>query len=478
MSATYARWRRRSRVRVRHVMTRPDAARGKRNGGAAPLVRDAGDWKSELTVTRKGNNEFFAKTVGNIATILTHDKRWKGVFGYDERAEAVTFRQPPPFRSDYAGDDNRIPREIRDEDDTRIALWLERAWEIDASPNTVNQAVNMVARQQCYDEVRDYLDGLSWDGESRIDTWLRDYLGAEDDELTRAIAAKWLISAVARTYEPGCQADYMLIIEGEQGIRKSSALRALVPRDHWFADHVGPIGTKDAQQALQGLWILEFGELASMTKAESEQMKQFVTAKEDRYRASYGRRTVSHPRRCVFAGTTNDKTYLRDATGNRRYWPVRAMQADVEGIAAARDQLWAEAVARYQAGERWYLDERLERVAQEAQEARRQEDPWESRIRAWLEDRSYPADGGMAEDRTLGEIRHAEGVTPAEVLEHALEIPPGRHGQTEANRVARVMQRLGWARRQKRSRQGRREWRYAPSTDAVTSGTASDEGKW
>ena len=220
---------------------------------------------------------------------------------------------------------------------------------------TVSRSVGAVAREITVHPVRDHLGALAWDGVPRIETWACRYLGAEDTAFNRSVGALWLISAVARIFRPGVKADHMLVLEGPQGARKSTALKILAGED-WFTDELPDLGSKDAAMHMQGVWIIEIAELDAIGKAEVSRIKAFLTRTTDRFRPPYGRYTIEVPRQCVFAGTVNPDTYLRDETGNRRFWPVRCGTIDIDALARDRDQLWAEAVARFRAGAIWWLE--------------------------------------------------------------------------------------------------------------------------
>ena len=234
----------------------------------------------------------------------------------------------------------------------------------------------MVARDIMHHPVRERLNGLKWDGTARLDSWLTDYLGVEpatgyDAEKSQAhrytseVGLRWLISAVARVYQPGCKADHCLILEGPQGVGKSTAAATLALEDAWFADEIADLGTKDSAQDLRGKWIIELGELSALKRGEIERVKAFMSRKVDHYRPSYGRRSQDFPRQCVFIGITNADAYLGDETGGRRFWPVKVGKIDLEKLKADREQLWAEAVAAYRAGEKWWLDKATEALARE-----------------------------------------------------------------------------------------------------------------
>ncbi len=265
----------------------------------------------------------------------------------------------------------------------RAAEWLQRR-ELNVTPMTVSRSVGAVAREITVHPVRDHLGALAWDGVPRIETWVCRYLGAEDTAFNRSVGALWLISAVARIFRPGVKADHMLVLEGPQGARKSTALKILAGED-WFTDELPDLGSKDAAMHMQGVWIIEIAELDAIGKAEVSRIKAFLTRTTDRFRPPYGRYTIEVPRQCVFAGTVNPDTYLRDETGNRRFWPVRCGTIDIDALARDRDQLWAEAVARFRAGAIWWLDTpELIAAATAEQEKRYQADAWDALIDHWL----------------------------------------------------------------------------------------------
>lgn len=257
------------------------------------------------------------------------------------------------------------------------------------------------------------------------------HLGAEDKPLNRAFAALWMISAIARVMRPGCKADHMLILEGPQGARKSTALKVLAGED-WFTDELGELGSKDTALQMRGVWIIEIAELDSIGRAEVERIKSFLTRTIDRYRPPYGRYVVEVPRQCVFAGTVNPDTYLRDETGNRRFWPLRCGTIDVDAIRRDRDQLWAEAFHLFEQGVTWWLPPELKAAAEEEQEARYEVDPWEEVIRDWVSGRTKTYVKDIARD--------------------AVGIETSRRSRRDQNRITAILKRLGWVR-------GQKDWR-------------------
>jgi predicted P-loop ATPase len=265
-----------------------------------------------------------------------------------------------------------------------------------------------------------------WKGDKLLDTWAIDYLGAEDTPFVRAVSRRWMISAVARVMEPGCKADAMLVLEGAQGIGKSSVLAAL--GGEWFSDQLGgEIGSRDAKAGLVGKWIIEHSELAHLNRSAVERMKAFFTEQVDQYRPAYGRNEVEVPRQCVFAGTTNTSDYLRDETGNRRFWPVACKGPCLpDKVKEVRDQLWAEAVQAYRNGEVWWLqgDEIISK-AKEEQAARVQDDAWDEAIINWADTARDP-------------------FTVQEIITDALKKAVGDITRADEMRVSSILRRYGY----------------------------------
>ncbi|HXG90323.1 MAG TPA: virulence-associated E family protein [Vicinamibacterales bacterium] len=277
------------------------------------------------------------------------------------------------------------------DDAVRNRLWfeIERRCGFRSTTNYFDVFLQDVAHQQRFHPVRDYFDGLTWDGISRIDTWLTTYGGAADNPYTRAVGALLLLAAVKRIQHPGCKFDEMLVLESEQGRGKSTMLRTLCPNDDWFSDDL-PLNV-DAKQIIErtlGKWIIEASDLHGYKSADVEHLKSMLSRSVDGpVRLAYARMPTQRHRHFVVVGTTNSHVYLKDATGNRRFWPVRVQHFNIPGLRSVRDQLWAEAVKRVGAGESIRLDPALYSLAELQQERRRQIDPWEAK----LED-VYPRD--------------------------------------------------------------------------------------
>ncbi|GMA52657.1 hypothetical protein GCM10025857_40140 [Alicyclobacillus contaminans] len=284
--------------------------------------------------------------------------------------------------------------------------------------DVIQDALVQCAAKNGFNPVAAYLDSLEWDGVPRLDTLYVDYLGADDHPYTRAVARKAFTAAVARAMTPGCKFDYMTVVCGPQGIGKSTLFTKL-GRD-WFSDSIKTFEGKDAAELIQGVWIVEIGELEAFSKTDIKVVKQFLSKLDDQYRAAYARTTERHPRRCVFFGTTNDHEYLRDPTGNRRFWPVDAMMQEptksvfTDLTDEEIDQIWAEAVMRWRLGEPLFLSAELEEEAEKRRQVHMERDTLEGQIEAFLE-RPIPVDwqkwtlerrrlfwgGGIRDDITL-----------------------------------------------------------------------------
>lgn len=317
-------------------------------------------------------------------------------------------------------------------------MALERRGLETVGKELVADAAHAVARQCAYHPIRDQLNALAWDGAGRLDTWLVRHAGAEESPYVRTVGRKFLIAMVARVMKPGCKQDHTLVLSGRQGQNKSTACRVLAGGEY-FSDTLPSIrGDKtDAIRHLQGKWLVELAELAPSRKSESEDLKAFLSGAVDRVRLPYAKFDQAFPRQCVFVGTTNEDQFLRDATGGRRFWPVTVARViDIEALTAERDQLFAEAVAAFKAGEPWWLDRDFEAEhAAPVQAAAYVSDSWADDVSRWLE--------GTV-DEFGGEAAPREEVTVSEVLSGALGILPGRHTPADQMRAGNVLKELGW----------------------------------
>jgi hypothetical protein len=315
------------------------------------------------------------RTMYNMNLVFSEHPDWKDALRYNEREMFIYLMPENPVIPKL-----KKPQLIRDCDFSMAYMWLEQNYPTIAEEGKCKRALVAAAEiHNSYDPLKDYFQALEWDGEARLDTWLYDYAGCEDTQYVQAVGAKFLISAVARTYRPGCKADAMLILRGDQGIGKSTVLKELASEE-FFTDHLSSMTEKDARLELQGPLIIEIAELDSLKKSENSSAKSFIATTHDRFRAPYSAVVMKVARRCVFAASTNEDKFLKDSTGGRRFWPVLCTRTDREGVRAARDQLWAEAVHRYKNGEQWWLTDNQETLAKKQQFDHTVSDPWETKV--------------------------------------------------------------------------------------------------
>ena len=342
-------------------------------------------WRELLKMNPKSGMPL--PTIDNVWIILENDPRLRGKFAMNAFAGRGEVLAPLPWS------ESAQRRLWADNDNAGLYWYLEKYYNITGRAN-VDGALSLHSEKHAFNEVSAYLQGLHWDGSPRLDTLFIDYLGAEDSEYTRAVTRKAFTAAVARAMNPGCKYDNMTILTGRQGLGKSTLLDRM--SKGWFNDSIRSFEGKEASELLQGVWIVEVGELDAFRRSDVSRIKQFLSQKADRFRAAYGRHVKEIPRRCVFFGTTNNADFLQDRTGNRRFWPVecglqeasRSIWRDLDNEV---DQLWAEAVARWRLGESLYLDGELAEQAQQKQEAHRETSTKEGLIADFLE-RKIPTD--------------------------------------------------------------------------------------
>lgn len=425
-----------SAVAKRRQITVIDGGKGGGSGGG-----DAGadDWKGKLTRTREG---FVEGTLHNLLQIIEHDERLAGLFWLNESSNQVLLNRDPPWQGGSRD-------EFTDADSCELAAWLQDPdkYYCRCKDDTVLKAVISVARRHRRHPIRDFLNALEWDGTPRVETMLVDLFGAPDNSYSRRAALCFAVGAVARMLwvdpkQPfvGAQVDFMLVLEGEQGKKKSSALRVLFSSPWFVETNESPTG-KDFYQVIQGCWGVEIGEMDSFGKADVTAVKTAITRRVDKFRAPYERVPRAYRRECVFVGTTNEHEYLRDPTGGRRFLPVRSDgDADTARIESQREQIWAEAVRLFRDGFEWW---RLPDDAAEEQEARYIGDSWEGRIARWLAKRA-PGDHDKAYPERIRWESDIEYATTDEILQFAIGADAAKHGRQEQMRVASAMKRLGW----------------------------------
>jgi predicted P-loop ATPase len=389
------------------------------------LAKDDPDWLQHCVLGETG------KPLAVLASALEGLRSMMpGTFAFDEMMAC-------PILMDSLGEPDFTPRPVTDIDVSSVQERLQRLGLKRLSRDVAHQAVNAQAYEHRFHPVRRYLDSLEWDGTQRISNLFPTYFGTEATPYTQAIGTMFLVSMVARIIEPGCKADYMVVLEGVQGALKSTACRIL--GGEWFSDNLPDITVgKDAAQHLRGKWLIEVSEMHAMGKAEAAQLKAFITRTAERYRPSYGRNEVIEPRQCVFIGTTNRASYLRDETGGRRFWPIKAQTIDADALARDRDLLFAEAVARYRSGAIWWPDKTFEQQHIMPQQAERYEaDAWEESIAEYL--------------------KKVPKVTVSQVAKEALHIETARVARTDQNRISAVLEQIGWKRLPK-DWEGKRWW--------------------
>lgn len=355
----------------------------------------------------------------NWALFLENHPETAGVFAFDAFKLRVMLMRRPPWESERSWE----PRSIQDRDYSEAVMWLE-ARQMSPKASNIAAVIQTVAERASFDRLTEYLEGLKWDRRPRLEKWLTYYLGVEDAPYTRTIGKRWLVSAVARGLRPGCKVDTMPILEGPQGARKSTALRFLYG-DDFFTDGLSDIGSKDAKMEMQGVWGLEVAEMHKFTAAEVNEVKKFLTQQSDRFRPPYGRAVIEAQRRVVLNGTINPEgnAYLRDPTGARRFWPLVVGTIDTDGIAADRDQLWAEAVELYRANTPWWVQEEELAAVEVEQEKRTDVDVWRDKIAATIK--------GQA------------SIAQADILS-ALSIPMKDADWRHSSRIGRIMKKLDW----------------------------------
>ncbi|WP_235682113.1 virulence-associated E family protein [Sphingobium yanoikuyae] len=328
-------------------------------------VIDLNAWRHNLQMGDKGPKRNLTNTIAHLRGLQGLGKSLR----FNEMTQSIEWNGKP----------------IEDPDIVDIRLIIERN-NYQPQDRDVRPAIDRVCRENSYNPVTDYLNALKWDGTARLERWLPHLLGAPASDFVRLVGPKVLISAVARAYEPGCKVDTVLVLEGEQGLKKSSAIAALFGEDY-TAESVSLFDQHNKMvMQMMGAWCVELAEFVAVIRKDMNAVKGLISMRSDRVVLPYAKMASTHPRRCIFFGTINPDSmgYLTDSTGNRRYWPVTVTKIDIEGILRSRDQLWAEAVHRYRAGERWWLEGDENKVAASEQVERQEEDAWAPILEAKL----------------------------------------------------------------------------------------------
>jgi len=352
---------------------------------------------------------------------------------YDEFRGQVVIVSPLPWRQSV--DPHNYPQ-WSDDDSGQMRYYLNYKHRFDVPTSLIGEAVLTAAKKfKIIHPIRDYLNGLTWDGEKRISQWLIEYGGSPDSLYTREVARKVLIQAVARIYEPGCKVDNVAVLEGAQGIGKSSLVNILGGK--YYVDMVIDPHSRDTVDAMRGAWFIEFSEMEVSRRADVNALKAFITRQKDRARLAYGRTSIDYYRQCVFVGTINpDATaeYLNDQTGNRRFWPVPMRFVRRDALEKVRDQLFAEAVHFYKKGEAVYItDKNILREAHREQESRRSKDPWTDIIGEYLEENQLAKEHGFT--------------TIKDIWLYAIKGSEGNLNRLQTHRIAHCLRDLDWDRK-------------------------------
>lgn len=405
------------------------------------------EWMKTSTLKYDDNGRV-KPTLDNMLKILVHDQALSGRIAFDRFASRYVAKGALPW--------NMQPgtRLWTDADDAGLRWYLENKYEV-TGRDKVQDAMIMNAEQNGFNEVLDYLNSLTWDGVPRLDTLFSDYLGAEDNVYTRVVARKSFTAAVARAFEPGCKYDTMPILIGRQGAGKSTLIRTMGKK--WYADGLSTFEGKEAAENIQGKWIIEAGEMAGYTRAEENASKQFLSRQVDVFRQAYGRRTQEYPRRCVFFGSSNQYEFLKDITGNRRFWPI-----DIEAQKPTKnvyvnlpgevDQIWAEAVVRYKNGESLIIEdnEAALKIAETAREAHMESNSKQGLINEFLLQKVPKNWNTMSRSArrtylTMGshtpneELEYRNRICAVEVWYECFGIDPSRMKKTDTREINQIL---------------------------------------
>lgn len=426
-------------------------------GGGCDAENGAYTWEQRLRRTERGA---LKPDLDNVIDILANSERWAGVLAFEQFSQKIRKLKAPPFEGGEVG-------EWVEHDDVLLTDWLGRSWSITPRRDVVCDAIAAVARRNSFHVVLDYLRGLTHDGKPRVRTWLIDYLGVDDTPYARAVSYKWLLGAVARVMVPGCKMDNVLILEGPQDAGKSRSIKMLFGEE-WSMEANINLNDQDAVEVLGGRWAIELAELDALNKSDSAAAKRWITTQADVYRPKYARRAVRVPRQFVIAGTVNHDAYLKDGTGNRRYWPVRVgIGIALAALRLDRDQIWAEAYAMY-----------CEWVAENVDAGGELPTPWqvlEEEKAMFSVEQEARYEGDIYESLIADFVQGRDRVTLEEIAFDCIKLETAKTSRPEQRRIGEAMKAIGWER--KRESTGARKWYYMrPSRSAPQrAATAGDD---
>lgn len=408
----------------------------------------------------RSSGETRKASFGEVTCDLFDHVDWAGVLMFNSFRNRVVAVDPPMKMQ------AETPSGLSDNDVQLVRAWLEYHGKT-CNPVDIRAAIEAVARQRAFHPIQNWLQTLTWDGVPRLTRVLPDYFQSADGEYEISIGPRWFIALVARAMDPGCQSDCTLILEGAQGIGKTSAFRALMHDPAWYAESSCGVDSKDFFENLRGVWLMGFDELDSLTRASLTKVKSVLTQLSDHYRKSYGHYTDDYPRSCGFCGSTNAEVYLNDPTGARRFWPVKVLrEISKRRIEEDRVQIWAEAFVRWRAKEEWHINTpELLALCEAEQEARLEIDGWEEKILLWFNDPTKFSRTPVAAEpnsvfKGVRPFDGSRGITTADVLEHAVGKLVGQWTNADTQRVGRILRRLKMKRTKFGGGKYGQEWRY------------------
>lgn len=391
-----------------------------------PFVKKI-DWRNNFLLNADG--DLRTNSFANAALVLENE--FPERYRYNSLAK-VLFRDGKP---------------ITDKDETEDTIWLEREYGITITEKNLHSLIVAQGMRLTYNPVVDYLNGLKWDGVKRAENMLQDFLGVEDNLYTRAVSKRFLISAVARALKRGCKVDTVLVLEGSQGKKRKSTFIRNLFGDEFFSDSMPDIKSKDASMIMCTKWCFEIAELDAIEKKDSNSIKTWISKQSEHFRPPYGRNIIEEGRPCVFVGTTNEETYLKDQTGGRRFWPVKCKEFNHESLVSMRDQIWAEAVALFKKGEQWWLTEEEEAYAEQEQEERLSVDLWQEIVIEYIGNKNI--------------------IQMPDLLTECLLIPREKWSKSIETRVGFIMRNLGFERKRRRAG-AERTYTYEKKNDLLT----------